>query len=97
MAPYNEYWYLAFLYSGIRVWRLENVHSQQEANNKAMIKLGSGRLFYAFSLNTKDMNEATKHARAWFVENGAIKDTSITQENALDQSLHRAGHKEIPI
>jgi hypothetical protein len=95
---YREYWYLAFLHDDrIRVWRLENIHNQADANSKAMTKLGAGRLFYAFMLNTADMSDATAHARAWFVENGAIQDRNMTQGQVLDKSLHRASHIEKPI
>jgi len=90
----RDYWWLAFLYEGrIHIWRLSNVRNQQEANEKAMLKLGSGRLFYAFMNNNASETEAGKEARAWFVNNGAIAG-NMAQEEVLNQSLRRASHIE---
>lgn len=82
---YQEYYYIAFLHDGRpKIWRLDDVSSLQEANKKGMERL-CGRPFYAFMLNTKDMSEATAHARAYFVNSG----------QDIDQSLRRASHTDI--
>lgn len=90
----HDYWWLAFLHEGrIHIWKLSGVRNQREADEKAMLKLGSGRLFYAFMNHNASETEAGKEARAWFVNNGAIEG-NMDQEAVLNQSLRRASHIE---
>lgn len=89
----HEYWFVAFLFNGIRVWRL-NANSRSEAEQRAGASVPKEVTRpYIFSMYNKSITEATHHARAWLMENGA---TSPEQQiDVFKQSLQRASHQEI--